>query len=105
MDIDHKLELGKAISAIDSIAMVLPAVGKRSDLKEIQQEMYGLIRKARMHASELEKELISLKYERPNDRFKRTKGVKRGGKQQLPLHQELYNRFKWPCPYSDERLK
>jgi hypothetical protein len=74
----HRLELGKAISAIEANAIMLPSVGKRSELKEIQQEMYGLIRKARMHASELEKELISLKYEYSSDRFKRVRGVKRG---------------------------
>jgi len=75
---DHHLELGKAISAIETIAMVLPGVGKRSELKVMQEEMYRLITLARKHADALEKELISLKYEWPTDRFKRVKGVKRG---------------------------
>ena len=78
MDIDHKLELGKAISAIEAIAIMLPSVGKRSELKEIQQEIYKRINEARLHADALEKEIISLKYEYPSDRFKRVKGVKRG---------------------------
>jgi hypothetical protein len=77
-EIDHQLELGKAISAIETLAMVLPDVGKRSELKVIQQEMYRLITIARRHANVLEKEIISLKYDWPNDRFKRVKGVKRG---------------------------
>ena len=76
MDIDHELELGKAISSIDKIAMVLPAVAKRSEV--MQQEMYKQINEARRHADALEKELISLKYEYPAQRFERVKGVKRG---------------------------
>jgi hypothetical protein len=75
---DHHLELGKAISSIGRIAMVLPQVGKRSELKLMQEEIYKQITLARHHAAALEKELISLKYEWPNDRFKRVKGVKRG---------------------------
>jgi hypothetical protein len=77
-EVDHDLELGKAISGIESLAMVMPSVGKRSELKVMQEEMYRLITLARRHADALEKELISLKYEWPNDRFKRVKGVKRG---------------------------
>jgi hypothetical protein len=77
-EVDHHLELGKAISSIESIAMVLPRVGKRSELKVMQEEIYKAIDAARHHADALEKELINLKYEWPNDRFKRVKGVKRG---------------------------
>jgi hypothetical protein len=58
--------------------MVLPSVGKRSDLKVMQEEMYRLITVARRHAAALEKELISLKYDWPNDRFKRVRRVMRG---------------------------
>jgi hypothetical protein len=58
--------------------MVLPGVGKRSELNVMQKEMYRLITLARRHADALEKELISLKYEYPSDWFKRVKGVKRG---------------------------
>jgi hypothetical protein len=77
-EVDHHLELGKAISSIESIAMVLPRVGKRSELKVMQEEIYKQITLAREHARAMEKEIINLKYEWPNDRFKRVKGVKRG---------------------------
>jgi len=78
MTVDHKLELGKAISEIETIAMMLPGVGKRSELKVMQEEIYKQIDAARKHAAALEKELISLKYEYPAQRFERIKGVKRG---------------------------
>lgn len=78
MDIDHHLELGKAISAIETVAMVLPGVGKRSQLKVMQQEIYKAIDAARRHADALEKEMIGLKYDYPAQRFERVKGVKRG---------------------------
>jgi hypothetical protein len=77
-EVDHHLELGKAISSIGRIAMALPQVGKRSELKLMQEEIYKQITLAREHARAMEKEIISLKYEWPNDRFKRVKGVKRG---------------------------
>jgi hypothetical protein len=53
MNIDHHLELGKAISKIESLAIVMPSVGKRSELKVMQQEvmqqeMYQLITTVRV---------------------------------------------------------
>ena len=78
MSDDHKLALGKAITSIEILASELPYVAKRSELKVKTQEILDKIEEARRHADALEKELISLKYEYPAQRFERQKGVKRG---------------------------
>jgi hypothetical protein len=75
---DDTRALYKALSSIEEIATVMPGVAKRSDLKVIAEEIFRHINEARRHGSALEKEIINLKYDWPNDRFKRVKGVKRG---------------------------
>jgi hypothetical protein len=56
----------------------LPTIGKRSELREKAYEIAVLIAEARKAPMDMEKEIISLKYEYPSDRFKRERGVKRG---------------------------
>jgi|GEM_PF-4350039 len=74
-DDDHKVTLGKALSSIESIAMMLRTVGKRSQLNIASKD---IIEEARRHADALEKEIISLKYEYPAQRFERSTGGKAG---------------------------
>lgn len=75
---DHALTLFKNLNTIDAIARELPAIGKRSELKVKAHDILLLLEEVRLHASALEKEIISLKYEYPAQRFERVKGVKRG---------------------------
>lgn len=78
MEDDPSHTLGKTLSSIETIAMQLPGIGRRSELKVKSQEMFALIEEARRQLYALEKKLISLKYDYPAQRFERTKGVKRG---------------------------
>jgi len=78
MDDDPSYALLKKLSDIETIALGLAAIGKRSELHVKAQQIFVLISEARSHADALKKELISSKYEYPAQRFERTKGVKRG---------------------------
>ena len=66
------------LNDISRIVNELPTISKRSELREKAYEIAVLIDEARKAAMDMEKEIISLKYEYPSDRFKRVKGVKRG---------------------------
>ena len=78
MDDDPAFALLKKLSDIETIALGLSSVGKRSELHVKAQQLFVLINEARSHADALKKEIISLKYEYPAQRFERQKGVKRG---------------------------
>lgn len=75
---DPNLALGRALSSIERIAILLPGVGERSGLRVASHEVIDKIEEARRHEDALEKEIISLKYEYRAQRFERKKGVKRG---------------------------
>jgi hypothetical protein len=75
---DPKLALDKALSAIDSMAIDLPKVRRRSELQMIAQNILLLTEIARRKAQEMEREILILKHEYPAKRFERKKGVKRG---------------------------
>jgi hypothetical protein len=75
---DPTYAIFRHLNNISGIVDELPAIGKRSELSQKAYEIAALIDEARKAAMAMEKELISLKYEWPNDRFKRVKGVKRG---------------------------
>jgi len=78
MNDDPSYALHKKLSDIETIALGLSSIGKRSELQVKAQQIFVLINEARSHADALKKELISLKYEYPAQRFERQKGVKRG---------------------------
>jgi hypothetical protein len=67
-----------SLNAISRIADELPAIGKRSELSQKAREINLLLDEAKKAAQAMEKEIISLKYEYPAQRFERQKGVKRG---------------------------
>jgi hypothetical protein len=67
-----------SLNAISRIVDELPAIGKRSELSQKASEINLLLDEAKKAAQAMEKEIISLKYEYPAQRFERQKGVKRG---------------------------
>lgn len=71
-------DLMKKLNTIESMVHELTTVGKRSELKVRAHDISLLLDEARKHVYAMEKEIISLKYEYPAQRFQRIKGVKRG---------------------------
>jgi hypothetical protein len=67
-----------SLNAISRIVDELPAIGKRSELSQKAHEIALLLNEAGKAVQAMEKEIISLKYEYPAQRFERQKGVKRG---------------------------
>ncbi len=75
---DSILPIYRKLNAIDRMVNELPTVGKRSELSKKAFEICLLLDEARKAAMDMEKEIISFKYEYPAHRFVRDKGVKRG---------------------------
>lgn len=69
--------IGK-LNAIEAIARDLPAVGKRSELRVKEYEIFVQLEEARLKVIAINDELNKLRYDYPSERFVRVKGVKRG---------------------------
>jgi hypothetical protein len=71
------LPIFRKLNALDQIVRELPSLGKRSELQEKAREIAILIDEARKAALEMQKEIISLKYDYSAQRFDRGKGFER----------------------------
>ena len=77
MSDDPILPIFKNLNAVEGIVNELPSIGKRSELRAKAREIAILVAEGRKAAFDMQKEIISLKYDYPAQRFDRGKGFKR----------------------------